>query len=290
MATYNGEKYLRTQLDSILLQTIPFEELVIVDDASTDSTWGIISEYAEKDDRIKPFRNERNMGVTKNFERALAYCTGDYIALSDQDDIWFPDHLEILAEEIGNNYLIAGDAEIANSNGVPQGVKLSYYENCDRIPDDNLKKAYAILFNKNSWYGSLMMIKKELLEKALPIPEINNLHDVWISTLACFSGGGMKRIDKIIMYYRRHENTVTGNIYRDPRIKNMLRRLKAYRMLAHRPLLTAAIRSRLATNLTKKQIRVLDRADRYYQRRKTLSGRIRNLFFDIMHFKSIYSC
>lgn len=290
MATYNGEKYLRAQLDSILLQTIPFEELVIVDDASTDGTWDIISEYAEKDDRIKPFQNEKNVGVTKNFERALAYCTGDYIALSDQDDIWFPNHLEILAEEIGDNYLIAGDAEIANSHGIPQGVKLSYCENCDRIPKDNLKKAYAILFNKNSWYGSSMMIKKELLEKALPIPEINNLHDVWISTLACFAGGGMKRIDKTIMYYRRHENTVTGNIYRDPRIKNMLRRLKAYRMLSHRPLLTAAIRSRLATNLTKKQIRVLNRADRYYQRRKTLIGRIQNLFFDFLHFKSIYCC
>lgn len=290
MATYNGERYLRDQLDSIFLQTIPFVELVIVDDASTDGTWDIISEYAAKDNRIKSYRNEKNVGVTKNFEKALAYCTGDYIALSDQDDLWFPNHLEALAEEIGNNYFIAGDAEIANADGIPQGVKLSYCESCDAVPKNDLKKAYAILFNKNSWYGSTMMIKKELLDKALPIPEINNLHDVWLSTLACFAGGGMKRSNRIIMYYRRHENSVTGNIYRDPRIKNMLRRLKPYHMLGYRPLLTAAIRSRLANSLTKKQIRVLNRADRYYRRRKTLLGRIRNLLFDILHFKSIYSC
>ena len=189
MATYNGEKYLREQLDSIFLQTVPFEELVIVDDASTDGTWDIIAAYAARDNRIKPYRNEKNVGVTKNFEKALAYCTGDYIALSDQDDIWLPDHLEILAEKIGDNFLIAGDAEMTNADGNPQGVRLSYCESCDAVPEDDLKKAYAILFNKNSWYGSTMMIKKELLDKALPIPEINNLHDVWLSTLTCFMGG-----------------------------------------------------------------------------------------------------
>src|ERR1700748_3070750 len=88
MCTYNGEKYIRQQLDSILNQTWRNLEIVIVDDGSSDDTFAIISEYAEKDSRIKCFKNEVNLGFNKNFEHAVELTTGDYIAISDQDDIW----------------------------------------------------------------------------------------------------------------------------------------------------------------------------------------------------------
>lgn len=288
MATYNGERYLREQLDSIYGQTIPFQELVISDDASTDGTWNIIQEYATKDNRIKAYRNQENLGVTRNFEMALSHCIGDFIALCDQDDIWLPEHIEVLFNGIGDKSMIVGDAEITDAEGKPQGIKLSYLESCDAVPEDDLQKAYAILFNKNSWYGSSMMISKNLLEKSLPIPEINNLHDVWISTLACFMGGS-KRIDTVVTLYRRHEMAVTGQIRRQSRLRNMLRRIKPYHLLVHRPLLTAAIRDRLGDKLSKKQLKVLNRADKYYHRRATLPGRILNLLFDIRHYKIIYN-
>lgn len=105
MATYNGEKYLREQLDSILVQTISDFELIICDDCSNDSTRKILSEYAKKDSRIKVIFNEQNLGFVKNFEKTISFCNGEYIAFSDQDDIWLPNHLEVLLSEIGRAHV-----------------------------------------------------------------------------------------------------------------------------------------------------------------------------------------
>ena len=90
MATFNGEKYLREQIDSILAQTHQNFELVICDDCSTDGTAGILREYETQDSRIRVYVNERNIGFKKKFERAISLCKGEYIALSDQDDVWRP--------------------------------------------------------------------------------------------------------------------------------------------------------------------------------------------------------
>ena len=96
MATYNGEKYLLRQLDSILQQTYQHIELIVVDDASTDGTLSILEEYAALDDRIHVFPAEMNLGLVANFERGLRLAKVDFIALSDQDDIFRKDKIEIL--------------------------------------------------------------------------------------------------------------------------------------------------------------------------------------------------
>ena len=93
MATFNGEKYLREQLDSIYSQTLLPYEIVAADDCSTDRTTEILEEYRIKKG-LKYLVNEHNIGVVKNFEKAISLCQGDYVALSDQDDIWFPEKLE----------------------------------------------------------------------------------------------------------------------------------------------------------------------------------------------------
>lgn len=134
MATYNGGRYLREQIDSILDQTIPFHELIISDDASTDGTWDILTEYAARDPRIKACRNERNIGFVANFEKALRHCSGDYVALSDQDDVWTADHLEALLHKIEGKNLAVGDAEIMDADGLRTGILLSHAENWDYIP------------------------------------------------------------------------------------------------------------------------------------------------------------
>ena len=114
MTTYNGERYLQEQIDSILNQTYSNFELIICDDCSTDSTIEIISSY--NDSRIKLFVNDKNLGFKKNFEKAIKLCTGEYIALSDQDDIWKSNHLEVLYEKINNKELICGNNLLINEN------------------------------------------------------------------------------------------------------------------------------------------------------------------------------
>lgn len=105
MTTYNGEYYLKDQLDSLLKQTIPFEELIIQDDKSKDHTPDIVKEYASTDNRIKFYQNEKNLGWNINFITAIKRAKGEYIALCDQDDIWYPQKLEKELNQIGSHSL-----------------------------------------------------------------------------------------------------------------------------------------------------------------------------------------
>ena len=96
MCTYNGEKYLREQIDSILAQTYPIHEIIVCDDCSTDNTMAILQEYATRFTFIKVHQNEKNKGCNQNFHDTLYKATGNYIAISDQDEFWFSDIIEIL--------------------------------------------------------------------------------------------------------------------------------------------------------------------------------------------------
>ena len=290
MATYNGELFIREQLDSILSQTIPFYELIICDDASTDQTWKILSEYAENDQRIKLYRNSHNIGVIKNFEYVLSLCTGEYIATSDQDDIWLPQHLEVLMQSIGDSAVVAGDAEIIDAKGNHSGLKLSYCENVDFIPQDDLKKAYSIFFYRGFYYGASMMMTSDFVRGALPIPEaINNYHDFWLSSLACF-WGGIQNTEKVITLYRRHPNAVTGVKYRRNRFRTCIGHLLFKHALPHRAALVSSIQDRLGESLTQDQIEFLKVAEKYFKRQKTIWGRFLNLCFELKHFRTIYCC
>ena len=110
MATYNGEKYVAEQLESLVKQTHKNIEIVIVDDCSTDNTVSVVKEFQKKYGFITLIEKENNSGVTKTFEHAICNCKGEYIALSDQDDIWQPDKIEILLSELNHE-----DAIYSNS-------------------------------------------------------------------------------------------------------------------------------------------------------------------------------
>ena len=96
MCTYNGARFLSAQLDSILRQSIPVFEIIIVDDRSSDNTLDILKKYAHDYDNIRYYVNEHNLGFVNNFSSAISKTSGDYVALADQDDVWTDDHLEIL--------------------------------------------------------------------------------------------------------------------------------------------------------------------------------------------------
>lgn len=287
LTTYNGERFLREQLDSVLAQTIPFTELIVVDDRSTDHTWDILCEYSEKDTRIRLYRNEKNYGYLKNFEKALSLCSGEYIALCDQDDIWLPEHLEVLLTGIRDKCLAAGDAIIVDSVGSSTGRKLSRTLNLDYVPANSLAKAFFIFFYRSPYHGMTMLMKKDFLEKALPIPQELKYHDIWFGSLACFYGG-LNYIDTPVTLYRRHSNAVSGGKKHLSRMRTLISHVLLKKELSDRPALTRCIRDRLAGCLNNRQVNFLNQADRYYQRRKSLPGRICNLFFDIKNFKLIY--
>lgn len=175
MATFNGARFVGAQLDSILNQSYPKLEVVIVDDHSTDNTFDILSDYARKDARIRLYRNDKNLGYVKNFERGLCLATGDFIAPSDQDDIWLPHKIEFLLQHIGDEAIAYGDSKLIDENGNYLGLRISdlkcltTFENCLN---------YLI---GNSAPGHGMLIRKEVIPAAIPLPTVGDARSLdWL--------------------------------------------------------------------------------------------------------------
>ena len=127
LCTYNGEKYVREQIDSLLAQSYPIHEIIIQDDGSTDHTWEILQAYASKHAVICTFKNEGTHGVNANFLSALHRATGDYIAISDQDDIWERDKIETQMRCIGDKMLCSGHSRPFSTDG-----SFAYFDNRPR--------------------------------------------------------------------------------------------------------------------------------------------------------------
>ena len=210
MATYNGEKYLAEQLDSILSQTVQDFELIVCDDCSTDATVEILNRYAEKDSRIKVFVNDRNLGFKKNFEKAIRLCSGEYIALSDQDDVWLPEHLEKLLNLIGDADIACGNAELVNAEGYRIGQMLSENEHLFCLYEKDLL-LYRIICLYDPFQGASMLIKSGFLKNTgvLPIPDGVLYHDAWFAACACVQSG-INYIFEPITLYRQHGYNSSG--------------------------------------------------------------------------------
>lgn len=211
MTTYNGERFLRAQIDSILNQTYTDFELIVCDDGSTDSTIDILNEYSKKDSRVHIFQNKNNLGVIKNFEKAIRICLergAEYITLSDQDDIWIQDYLKILYElQIQNqNCLVTYGARFSFVNSIPQIQYINKKLDSDFTPLERLNIA---LHRDGIFIGATMLIHKDFFLYALPIDENFGMHDIWFVALAeaLQSTAGTNRI---ISYYRRHNTNVTN--------------------------------------------------------------------------------
>lgn len=200
MATYNGETYIKEQIESILSNLKENDELVISDDGSNDNTVNFIKEYIKQDSRIKLLDGPRK-GVKQNFSNAIYNTTGDYIFLCDQDDIWDKNKVENVIKELKNNILVVHDAEIINEN--KKIVNESFFEFRNSGPG-RLKNIY-----KNTYIGCCMAFKKELKQYILPIPNNIEMHDQWIGIIAEKHGKVKFIKDKLIMY-RRHSNNVSS--------------------------------------------------------------------------------
>lgn len=204
MTTYNGQKYLREQLDSIFAQTYKNIELVISDDASLDNTVEILEEYKKKY-KIKYSVNKANLGFIKNFEKTISLCHGDYIALADQDDIWMPDKIRTLVDEIGDNTLICSDASLIDADGRIFAQSLKKYTNIHAVSGNPV----GLLIFRNFVTGCTSMFRKELLEKAMPIPDGTGSHDWWFALVAS-KLNGIKYLNRQLVLYRQHEMNDIG--------------------------------------------------------------------------------
>lgn len=207
LATYNGTKYLREQLDSILAQSMDDFEVVACDDYSTDETLQILEEYANKDPRFKVFSNKNNLGFKKNFERILSLCKGEFIAFCDQDDIWEPNHLEILYKNIGENDCIGANSLIIDEKGVSQNKTLLEYWPIHVMPK-NEKELFQHELYSNVIQGTASLIRASLIKQALPIPEDIKYHDYWFALVAGLNEK-CKYIGDVVLKYRRHSNNAS---------------------------------------------------------------------------------
>ena len=199
MATYNGEKYIKEQIDSILKNLNKEDEIIISDDGSTDSTRDIIKSY--KDKRIKLIDGPKK-GVKQNFANAIQNTTGKYIFLSDQDDIWSDNKINKMIEVFNERKatLVVHDALVFDSEN-----NKVLYESFFRFR----KSAPGFIRNiyKNTYIGCCMAFDSKIKEKILPIPNNIEMHDQWIGILNdMYYNKSVFISDKLIKYRRHSEN------------------------------------------------------------------------------------
>lgn len=200
MATYNGEKYIKEQIESILVNMREIDELIISDDGSTDNTIKIINEYQDK--RIKLIDGPRK-GVKQNFANAIENATGDYIFLSDQDDIWNEKKVETILKQFEDNNVsvVIHDAEVIDEN---LNTIISSFFEYRKSGKGVIKNIY-----KNTYIGCCMAFDKRLKKYILPIPNNIEMHDQWIGILGEIKGQGSYFLKEKLIQYRRHSNNVS---------------------------------------------------------------------------------
>ena len=212
LITYNGEKYIREQLDSILEQTMQNLEIVVCDDCSTDSTKHILEEYARKDFRIVLHFNEKNLGYLKNVEKAISYAGGGYIALADQDDVWEKDHLFKLYSNIGDNFLVCGDTLCVDKENNSLNIRYSklYGMNINLLKS-NEEHLLRLLVMSNIFQGAAMMFKKEFVNIILPFPDNIEYHDWWLA-LCAMALNKFVYIPEVVIRHRRHDSNASTDV------------------------------------------------------------------------------
>lgn len=210
LASYNGENFIAEQITSILLQLGKNDELIISDDNSSDATQRIVADF--NDDRIRFVLNPKS-GVVSNFENAISKSKGEYIFLSDQDDVWLPNKVQVslacikkLEEENPNlPLMVFSDATVVDEhlNVIVPSLFNSTKE------DPNLSGKPEVIAVANRILGCTMLINRQAKECCLPIQDIAVMHDWWIA-LSVAKHGIIKPVSASTILYRQHGNNVIG--------------------------------------------------------------------------------
>ncbi|WP_444626180.1 glycosyltransferase family 2 protein [Flavobacterium columnare] len=218
LCTYNGEKFINEQINSILKQSKKVDEIIICDDCSTDQTMSILKEYQLKHPNIfKIFKNETNLRSVKNFEKAIQLCSGDLIFLSDQDDIWSPNKVHDYILFFKNN----PEINVIASNGycIDENSKSHEKYAIWDVPHFLENKGIEFNFHRlislsgNIATGASMAFKKEIIPDIIPFPTIQNFHhDEWIAIVSS-SKNQFAFLHNKYFYYRIHSNQQVGGVF-----------------------------------------------------------------------------
>lgn len=249
LCTYNGATYLAEQLGSILNQTMPPGQIVVSDDGSTDASLAIaeqvVAEWRDGHPGITldliVLTNPTALGVTANFEQALAACTGDLIALCDQDDVWLPERLERMMAEFDRRaglLLLHAEARLVDAAGAPLGLTLLQTLGVSEADRAAVHEGRAIdaLLRRNIVTGATMMVRRELVTEAIPFPAAW-VHDEWLAMVAAATGL-VDLLEEPLTDYRQHGNNQIGVTTLDASGK--LGRLRASRTARNARLLARA--------------------------------------------------
>ncbi len=230
MATFNGESYIKTQVESILKQIDSHDEVIISDDFSKDRTCEIIKSF--NDDRIILLENKVQSGVIKNFEKALQQSKGEYIFLSDQDDVWIKNKVKIFLQYLKKFDVVQSDAVVVNSK--LEELYPGYF--------DLTQAKTGLLRNvlKNSYIGCNMAFSRRVLDMALPFPKDIPMHDMWIGITGEFFFKTFFIKEKLLLY-RRHTSNFSQTGFKSPftfqqKIKFRINVIKYFPLLLKRKL------------------------------------------------------
>lgn len=262
LATYNGEKYLSEQIDSIIKQSISDWKLLIRDDGSNDQTLEIIRSYTERfpDKIVHIHDTDYNLGVTHNFERLMEYATSPYLMFCDQDDIWLPDKIEKslkkiqeMKQQYGSHIplLVYTDLAVCNEAGTLTAHSFWKYQG----GDPSLPLDYAKALVQNNATGNTFIFNRALCDHALPFSPDTVMHDWWVALTALYLGEIDYLTDQTILY-RQHDTNVSGT--KGKNILPILRKLPRYcKTLQHNVQQAESFLQRFQYRLHPKQINTL---------------------------------
>jgi len=218
MASYNGEKYIIRQLNSILEQLTADDEVIIVDDCSTDGTVKTVEQLG--DPRIKVYVNEINRGDVFTFNRSLSLAKNDFLFLSDQDDIWTPGRVSLMQQSLVESCadVVTTNFDWIDSDEIPIDVQF------DGVASVNstiyFKNIVDIFIGKTNYFGCAMALRREFMPVVLPIPSYVESHDLWIALASNLARSNV-HLDDNTFLKRKHGNNATSTVSTRPIYKKL---------------------------------------------------------------------
>lgn len=208
MAAYNGAQHIHEQLESILAQLTEHDEVIIVDDGSTDGTRKWLTDM--HDPRVKVHLNESNLGYVRNFEKALGLSTGEIVMLSDQDDLWLPGRVDALVRELESAEAVASN--FSYFEGTPR--KLEQLRLKQGTGGHRIRNLVRLWIGIIPYYGCAMAFRRTFIQSSLPFPPfLYETHDQWLAMLANVRGT-MAHLELETLSRRLHANNTTPKTFR----------------------------------------------------------------------------
>ena len=216
MSVYNGRDYLHEQLQSVLSQLEPTDELIVIDDASSDDSMDIIRAFNSS--RIRLFRNEANLGVRCSFQRGLSLAHGELIFLCDQDDLWLPGKRAAFVQAFAEDpeiTVVVSDAEVIDAAG--EMISQSFMAG-----RGGFSGTLGATFWRSRFLGCAMAVRRPVLKWALPIPPRAPMHDMWLGVIGGLAGR-VCYLPVPYVRYRRHGRNTSSGRPNSPRVMVALR-------------------------------------------------------------------